>query len=308
MGNLLIQRYLWLINLMHNSLDQGLTLKAINAAWERSSLYKDCGECELSRRTFINHCNAIDTIWGIKIECTAAGANSRYKIKIGNETDLEQNTKWLLNSIATEELIAQSKDISDKIILEKSNTDFKYLNTITTALRNNSILHIDYHSFHIGSEKQTGLLVEPLCLKMFKHRWYMLCKRCSDKAYRIYALDRIHKCALTSEYFVYPENFSPKKFFDSYYGISTDGYGEECRVVLKAYKELPKYFKSQPIHHTQDILKETPEYTIFEYQMIPTFDFVQEIFLHAEQLEVLEPTYLRQLVKEKSDRLASLYR
>lgn len=170
MGTLLIRRYLWLIDLLHGSLTQGLTLKAINAAWERSSLYKDCGESELSRRTFINHCNAIEEIWKIKIECTAAGANSRYRIKTESEADLEQNTKWLLNSIATEELIAQRKDIPDKILLENTNSDYKYLSTITTALRNNFVLNIDYQSFRIGKEKQTDILVEPLCLKMFKRR------------------------------------------------------------------------------------------------------------------------------------------
>lgn len=309
MGIQLVKQYLWLINLLHSFSGKGLTLKEINTAWERSSLYKDCGGAELSRRTFINHRNAIDEIWGIKIECTAAGANSRYKIKTESETDLGQNTKWLLNSIATEELIAESKDIPDKIILENTNADYKYLSTITTALRNNSVLNIDYQSFHIGKEKKTDILVEPLCLKMFKRRWYTLCRRCSDNTYRIYALDRIHKCELTSEHFTYPENFSPKDFFDPYYGVSTDGYEEkECRVHLKAYRELPKYLKAQPLHHTQNIIEETPEYTLFEYRMIPAFDFVQEIMLHAEQLEVIEPKSLRQCIKEKSNLLAGMYR
>lgn len=308
MGILLIKRYLWLINLLHSSFYRGLTLKEINSAWERSYLYKDCGESELSRRTFINHCNAIEEIWGIKIECTAAGANSRYRIKAENETDLEENTKWLLNSIATEELIAQRKDIPDKILLENTNSDYKYLSAITTALRKNSVLNIDYQSFHIGKEKQTDILVEPLCLKMFKRRWYTLCRRCSDNAYRIYALDRLQKCEATSEHFIYPENFSPQKYFDQYYGISTDGYWEECSVVLKAYRELPKYLKAQPLHHSQKIKEETPEYTLFEYRMTPAFDFVQEIFLHIEQLEVIKPEFLRKHMKEKSELLAGLYR
>ena len=33
--------------------------------------------------------------------------------------------------------------------------------------------------------------------------------------------------------------------------------------------------------------------------MIPAFDFVQEIMLHAEQLEVLAPESLRQMVNKK---------
>ena len=210
--------------------------------------------------------------------------------------------------MATEELIAVSKDIPDKILLEKPNTGSKYLSAITTALRDNIVLNIEYQSFHVGSVNQTDLLVEPLCLKMFKYRWYMLCRRFSDKAFRIYALDRLHKIELTPEHFTYPENFSSQDYFAPYYGISTDGYAEKCRVLLKAYQELPKYFVSQPLHHSQEIKEQTPEYTVFEYWIIPAFDFVQEILLHSEQLEVLEPRLLRQLVKEKVERIAELYR
>lgn len=307
MGTLLIKRYLWLIDLLTRC-PNGLTLKEINAEWERSSLYNDCGGREISRATLRNHCNDINDIWKILIKCEHAGGNSHYLIKKEGKDEFEQNTKWLLSSIATSEFIAQSKDISDKILFEEPDSGFEYLNTISIALRNNTILSIEYQSFHIGSPKQKGLLVEPLCLKMFKRRWYMLCRRCSDMACRIYALDRLQKCELTSEHFTYPEGFSPKEYFAPYYGISTDGYGEECSVILKAYRELPKYLEAQPIHYSQKIKERNSEYTVFEYRMIPAFDFVQEIMLHAEQLEVLEPEWLRQIVKEKSAKISELYR
>lgn len=308
MGRLLIKRYIWLINLLNRYLEQGLTLKAINSEWERSTYYKDCGGRDISRETLRNHCTAISDIWGIDIKCTRSGANSFYKINTEGENSFDQSVEWLRGNIATEELIAVSKEIPDKILLEKPNIGSKYLSAITTALRDNIVLNIEYQSFHVGSVNQTDLLVEPLCLKMFKYRWYMLCRRFSDKAFRIYALDRLHKIELTPEHFTYPENFSPQDYFAPYYGISTDGYAEKCRVLLKAYQELPKYFVSQPLHHSQEIKEQTPEYTVFEYWIIPAFDFVQEILLHSEQLEVLEPGLLRQLVKEKVERIAELYR
>ena len=308
MGVLQIKRYIWLINLLNRYSEQGLTLKAINSEWKRSTYYKDCGGRDISRETLRNHCTAISNIWGIEIECTRSGANSFYKINTEGEDSFDQSLEWLLGSMATEELIAVSKEVPDKILLEKPNTGSKYLSAITTALRYNIVLNIEYQSFHVGSMNQTDLLVEPLCLKMFKHRWYMLCKRFSDKAFRIYALDRLHKIELTPEHFTYPENFSPQDYFAPYYGISTDGYAKQCRVLLKAYQELPKYLVSQPLHHSQRIKESTPEYTVFEYWIIPAFDFVQEILLHSEQLEVLEPEPLRQFVKDKIERIADLYR
>ena len=308
MGALLIKRYIWLINLLNRYSKQGLTLKTINSEWERSIYYKDCGGRDISRETLRNHCSAIYSIWGIDIVCIRSGANSYYKINTEGENTFDQSMEWLLSSMATEELITVSKDIPDKILLEKPNAGSNYLSSITTALRDNIVLNIEYQSFHVGSESQIDLLVEPLCLKMFKRRWYMLCRRFSDKAFRIYALDRLHKIELTFEHFTYPEKFSPQEYFAPYYGISTDGYAKRCRVVLKAYQELPKYLISQPLHHSQEIKEQTPEYTVFEYWIIPTFDFVQEILLHSEQLEVLEPESLRILVKEKIARIADLYK
>ena len=308
MGSLLIKRYIWLINLLNRYSEQGLTLKAINSEWERSTYYKDFGGRNISRETLRNHCTAISGIWGIDIECIRSGANSYYRINTDEKYIFDQSMEWLLSSMATEELITVSKEIPNKILLEKPNAGSKYLSIIATALRDNIVLNIEYQSFHVDSVNQTDLLVEPLCLKMFKRRWYMLCRRLSDKAFRIYALDRLHKIELTPEHFTYPENFSPQEYFAPYYGISTDGYAKQCRVLLKAYQELPKYLVSQPLHHSQEIKEQTPEYTVFEYWIIPAFDFVQEILLHSEQLEVLEPEPLRQLVKEKIERITDLYR
>ena len=192
--------------------------------------------------------------------------------------------------------------------MEKPDTGSKYLSPVTEALRDNAVLCIDYKSFHVGSMARQGILVEPLCLKMFKRRWYLLCRHYTNKKIRIYALDRFNRCELTSAHFTYPPNFSPQEYFTPFYGISTDGYTEKpCRIVLKAYQELPQYLISQPLHYSQRIKEQTSDYTIFEYWLIPAFDFVQEICLHAEQLEVLEPASLREILKQKSHRLTSLY-
>ncbi len=69
-----------------------------------------------------------------------------------------------------------------------------------------------------------------------------------------------------------------------------------CRVVLRAYHELPHYIESQSLHPSQEIAAVRDNYTDFSYYLIPAFDFVQEILLHCEQLEVVSPLSLRQHV------------
>ena len=214
-----------------------------------------------------------------------------------------------LSTIATENLITQSRSIADKILLEPADIGAAHIGVITDALKSNLILDIDYQGFHIGSPAYKSVFIEPLALKMFKRRWYLLSRKVINGDIRLYALDRMSACKLTDKRFDYPETFSPQEFFSDYFGVSTDGFTTEpCRIVLRAYRELPRYIESQPLHHTQEIDSVGDGYTDFSYYLIPAFDFVQEILLHCELLEVLSPFSLRQHVAEILHKSANFYK
>ena len=304
---LLLKRYLWLIDTLRK-FPEGLTLAEINDKWSHSELYRDCGEAEIDRRTFYNHRMAISEQFGIDIETVKAGQYSRYKIDYVT-LNSNQTIDWLLSTIATENLITQSRSMSDKILLEPADKGAIHLNVITDALKCNRILEVDYQSFHIGSPTYKSIMIEPLALKMFKRRWYLLSKKVETGDLRLYALDRIACCQLTDKQFDYPTDFKPEVYFANYFGVSTDGYTETpCRVVLRAYHELPRYIESQPLHQTQEIDSVGDGYTDFSYYLIPAFDFVQEILLHCEQLEVLSPLSLRQRVAEILQKSSKFYK
>lgn len=304
---LLLKRYLWLVDTLRN-FPEGLTLAEINYKWSDSVLYRDCGEAEIDRRTFYNHRIAISEQFGIDIETVKAGPYSRYKIDY-DTLNSNQTMDWLLSTIATENLITQSRSIADKILLEPADKGATHLNVITEALKSNLILDIDYQSFHIGSPAHKSLLIEPLALKMFKRRWYLLSRKTANGNIRLYALERMNACKLTDKRFDYPETFSPQEFFSDYFGVSTDGYtSAPCRIVLRAYNELPRYLESQPLHSTQEIAAVEENHTDFNYYLIPVFDFVQEILLHCEQLEVVSPLSLRKHVAKILEKSANFYK
>lgn len=50
---------------------------------------------------------------------------------------------------------------------------------------------------------------------------------------------------------------------------------------------------SLPIHHSQNELETKDGHTDFSLQLVPTFDFIQELLLHREQLKVISPQSLR---------------
>lgn len=306
MSALLIKKYSWLINLLRNSLD-GYTLKEINERWSKTDLAQDCSTASFQTRTFSNMKNDLKE-FGIKICCTRAGQYSKYYI---DEDFSDRNAKrlnWVMQISAMDHIISNYRDISDRIMLEPIVNSDKFVSTISDAMRNNQRLIIDYKGFLESSNYHKDLKVEPLCLRQFNRRWYMLC-HCVDNGEKwIFSLDRIIKCKVTAEKFEYPNNFSAEEYFKDYVGISTDGFCERpCVVVIKAYKAMPKYLESLPLHATQTTLEEKPEYTKFGYSLIPTNDLMQMLLSHCNDIEVVSPTWLREKIVDVLNSAINLY-
>ena len=48
------------------------------------------------------------------------------------------------------------------------------------------------------------------------------------------------------------------------------------------------------LHESQEEIEHTDEYCIFKLHVRPTYDFQQELLWNREELEVLEPLWLRE--------------
>ena len=66
--------------------------------------------------------------------------------------------------------------------------------------------------------------------------------------------------------------------------------------------------KSFPLHSSQQILKETPEITIFEFLLYPTYDFMQEILSYGKEVTVLEPKKFAEEIKSQLENSLSNYK
>ena len=64
--------------------------------------------------------------------------------------------------------------------------------------------------------------------------------------------------------FSLPEEFNARGYFAGIYGPRVYPDMKAETVILKAYGMQPKYFKSLPLHQSQEIIEETPEYTVFK--------------------------------------------
>lgn len=286
MVELLLKRYLWLIDTLKRN--EEMTFEEISDKWDTSSV-NDNGSA-LTKRTFYNHCQAVARHFGIDIECRRGRGLNLYRIT--NPETIEENslTKWAIDSFSLGELLLGNAAISEKILLEDIPSGRKWLELILQALQQNIETEVQYENF--AGARYSGV-VKPLCIKLFKRRWYML-SLLDDGNMRIFALDRIKNISLTGTSFIYPKDFTPTDYFRDVFGIIAGIKQKTENVVIRAYAELPGYLRSLPIHHSQCELQTEDGHTDFALRLVPTFDFIQELLLHRDQLEVLSPMTLRE--------------
>ena len=299
MVELLLKRYLWLIDTLKRNGE--MTFDEISDKWDKSSI-NDNGSV-LSKRTFYNHCQAIARHFGIDIECRRGRGLNLYSI--ANPEAIEENslTKSALDSFSLGELLLGNASIADKILLEDIPSGREWLEPILKALQHNYELSIDYENF-VGT-KFSGL-VKPLCVKLFKRRWYLV-SLLDNSRIRIFSLDRVKNLNVTDNSFEYPKDFDAADYFRDVFGIVAGTSGKVDNIVIRTYAELPGYLRSLPIHHSQREIESTENYTDFSLRLRPTFDFIQELLLHRDQLEVLAPETLRNEVSVIISKMKSHY-
>ena len=270
MTDRLYAKYMWLISTIY---DAGkISFEDIARKWDNA--YINDLHQPLKPRTFHNHRHAILMQFGVVIECQR-GSNLYY---IDNPDALENDSinQWLLDSFAVSNLLMDNRSISDRIILED----------VPSGRCDNHQIVIDYEDF-FGNTIQ-GLKINPYFIRLFKRRWYVMALVLQGKEIHRFGLDRIKHIEVLDANFSYPKDFSPLDYYTDYFGVFHDAKPQTIR--LKAYCEKPNYLRSLPLHHSQREIESKAEYAIFEYKIAPTYDFIQEILSHGDQMEVLSPS------------------
>ena len=295
----IFKQYIWLTDTIYRS--GGISLQELNERWVRTEM---SGGLPMTRMTFNRHKMAIEEIFGLCIECQRKGG---YYYYIENEEVLKNNNlqDWLLDSLSISNMLMDSSSLNDRIVLENIPAGKEYLQPIINAMKQDHKLMMTYRKF--GQTTGYTITVEPYAIKVFKQRWYLLAKDNKRETPTIYALDRILALEETEESFVYPSDFDTETFFKDCYGVICGTEDNPQRIVVRAYLPLTNYLRTLPLHHSQKVLKSTPDYTDFEFYLCPTFDFRQELLSQGEEVEVLEPMGFREEMKGIAKKMMERY-
>ena len=280
-----ISKMMWLVNLLYSRGE--LTRAQINEYWANSSL-NDYHEFKIARRTFFRMKDEILLLFDVEI---AYNKHSR-KFFIANQDSIKNNgiQQWLMDNFAVRNTLLEGQRMQDRIILEDIPSGNRFLTTVIEAIRQNRTLQMQYQSF--GMSELREFEVSPYCLKVFRQRWYVLGPRTNDPEPHFYSLDRMLSLTMTDHEFKMPDNFDAAGYFSNYYGIMRgDAKLEIVRLRANAFRS--NYLRSLPLHHSQQEIETTPEYSVFEYYIVPTADFIQELRSIAPDITILQPEWLR---------------
>ena len=297
---LLLSRYIWLIDTIYSA--GHITREEINRRWCRSLLSE--GEMEISERTFHRYRDAIAELFQIDI---AFSKSRGYYIE--NTTDFQRNDlrKWLISTFAVNNLINEGMHLRKHIAFEAMPSGQQYLTTILEAIRERVRLRVTHQGFN--KEHATTFTIAPYGLKVFKQRWYVLAtSEYPDGRLLVYSLDRFSAMERTEEKYEIPEDFDIDEHFRSFYGVSSLSNAQPEIVQLRIDASQVKFFRTLPLHHSQEEIETTDTYSVFQYYLVPTFELTKEILSNGPFIEVLRPLSLREEIQSKAKKMAEMYK
>ncbi len=299
----LFRCYIWLFNTI-GSATRPISREEIDRKWAHNISLNPDGENCIPERTFHHWRHACEELFQVNIVCQRSRSGGSYYIE--NATDIKENSlrQWLISTFAVNDLISEAQHIKNQILFEEIPSGQRFLTTIIEALCDKKVLAMQYRAFY--QKEPFTTMISPLCVKVFKQRWYVLALREGLDKPRIYGLDRIHSLEVTDNTYEMPKDFDAADYFASIYGIS-DATKEPEQVEVRVSAKTADYLRSLPSHTSQREVECTDTHSVFRFFVVPSFEFKQELLTHGSSLEVLSPAWLRKEFADEAAKISKLY-
>ncbi len=249
-------------------------------------------EFSYSLRTFQRDKTDISELFDIIIE------NDRFEnAYFINEDEISEPAKKLLDAFTITNALQLRDDYTNIISFEEQNTGEQgVFYELIDAIKAKNKIKLYYQKYY--AETHNEYILEPLALKEFRQRWYLVASAEGGKNIRTFGLDRILKVEVLKVKFK-NNNFNINIFFKEYYGIMTDINSEFTEVILQFDSFQGKYIKSLPLHHSQEIIEDNEAELIIKLKLHLTFDFKQKLLSYGKIVKIISPKSLQNEICEK---------
>lgn len=198
--------------------------------------------------------------------------------------------------------------LADFIHLEKRRPQgMENFHPLLHALKSRMVVGFQYEKYL--NEDISARRTEPLALKEFQSRWYLLARDLKDRSLKTFALDRMTSLEISRQRFKADKGFSVTDYFRHCFGIIRPSAPDSKPqiIVLRFASGKGKYIKSLPLHESQKILKDDEKELQVELELYITHDLIMELLSHGDDVTVLQPASLRKTLNDIYDRAEKIY-
>lgn len=256
------RNYIWLADTIYSS--GHISREDINRKWRANSFVNPDRTPEIPERTFHRWKRDIEYLFEINIEYNKGGGY--YYIDNADDMTQEGIRTWLINTFAVNNLINESHHLKRQILFEQIPSGQYCLTPIIEAMRDHRVLRMRYRSFY--KDHSSTFEISPYCIKVYSRRWYMLGLSEGYDTPRLYALDRIERLETTDKSYTLPANFDAETYFHTIVGVSKSS-DKPMYVRVKVYGEQVPYFRTLPLHHSQEEVETTGDYSVSAISCAP---------------------------------------
>ena len=286
-----LKKCLYLINLLERK--GPLTLRQINESFQYSSLY----DGEILPRTFARYKDYIDETFPCYIEFnnrTNKYELHRHRGLYGEDDSLYD---YLLSAYHIEGMTELALKHRDKIMLSAAPTGVENVQLVLEAIDKKKGIECDYYSFNMQTIKHQRII--PYFLRTWEQRWYLTAE--PDNRHHgisIFALERMENIHLTDDKMLPSHKITVEEYFEGSFGINHTDDQKPITIKVKVYGAQVEYIRTLPIHESQKEIETNSEWSVFEYHIVPCYNFYQQILWHREKVEILEPLAIRNEIKD----------
>ncbi len=151
------------------------------------------------------------------------------KYRVNKEESLLMNASMFI-SFDMMNAFKLSKGLASFVIFEeRKNTGTEHLMGLVHAIQNRLVVKFDHIKYWEGIPRQRT--VNPLALKEFKHRWYLLASDEKD-LFKTFPLDRISGLEVGKKRFENQKSIDFEKYYNGTFGITNDREKPVEEVIL----------------------------------------------------------------------------
>ncbi|MFG6685275.1 helix-turn-helix transcriptional regulator [Mariniflexile sp. HNIBRBA6329] len=197
--------------------------------------------------------------------------------------------------------------VLDYVIFDDSSKlkGIENLETILIAIKQDRVLEFTHYNYYKNTK--TAYSITPLVLKEYLNRWYVIGLPDGKSEIRTFGIDRLLEMKLSEltklNKLKYLKQIAK---FDNIIGLNYSK-NEPENIIIKVTNNHLKYLESLPLHASQKTIEMNKDFSYVSYDLIPNYEFIIEILKMSIEVEVIEPLWFREKIKQKVSAIYNKY-